>query len=114
MAEDLRCLLDEIGIERPILVGHSFGADIALCFCLLYPERVPKLVALEPGLATLVHLRHDKDWIGWAAWVAKTSVLVNGSPAYVAYISPGQLLLGITRPSPSQRKHSPASGTAES
>jgi hypothetical protein len=32
---------------------------------------VAKLVALEPGLAALVHLRNDKDWIGWAAWVAK-------------------------------------------
>jgi pimeloyl-ACP methyl ester carboxylesterase len=71
MAEDLRCFLDEMGIERPILVGHSFGADIAMYFSLLYPERVAKLVALEPGLAALVHLRNDKDWIGWAAWVAK-------------------------------------------
>jgi pimeloyl-ACP methyl ester carboxylesterase len=71
MAEDLRCFLDEMGIERPILVGHSFGADIAMYFSLLYPERVAKLLALEPGLAALVHLRNDKDWIGWAAWVAK-------------------------------------------
>ena len=60
-----------MGIERPILVGHSFGADIAMYFSLLYPERVPKLLALEPGLAALVHLRQDKDWIGWSAWVAK-------------------------------------------
>jgi pimeloyl-ACP methyl ester carboxylesterase len=71
MAEDLRCFLDAMGIERPILVGHSFGADVAMYFSLLYPERVAKLVALEPGLAALVHLRNDKDWIGWAAWVAK-------------------------------------------
>jgi pimeloyl-ACP methyl ester carboxylesterase len=71
MVEDLRCFLDEMGIERPILVGHSFGADIAMYFSLRYPERVAKLVALEPGLAALVHQRNDKDWIGWAAWVAK-------------------------------------------
>jgi pimeloyl-ACP methyl ester carboxylesterase len=66
MAEDLRGFLDAMGIQRPILVGHSFGADIAMYFSLLYPERVAKLVALEPGLAALVHLRNDKDWIGWA------------------------------------------------
>jgi 2-hydroxy-6-oxonona-2,4-dienedioate hydrolase/2-succinyl-6-hydroxy-2,4-cyclohexadiene-1-carboxylate synthase len=71
MVEDLRCFLDEMGIERATLVGHSFGADICMYFSLLYPERVPKMVALEPGLAALVHLRQDKDWIGWAAWVAK-------------------------------------------
>jgi len=71
MAQDLRCFLDEMGIERATLVGHSFGADIAMYFSLLCPSRVAKLVALEPGLAALVHLRNDKDWIGWAAWVAK-------------------------------------------
>ncbi len=71
MVEDLRGLLDGMGIQKPILVGHSFGADIAMYFSLLYPERVHKLLALEPGLAALVHLRQDKDWIGWAAWVAK-------------------------------------------
>jgi len=71
MVDDLRCLLDGLGIESPILVGHSFGADIALYFSLLYPERVPKLLALEPGLAALVHLRQDRNWIGWAAWVTK-------------------------------------------
>ena len=36
---DLRCLLDGLGIERPILVGHSFGADIAMYFSLLYLEK---------------------------------------------------------------------------
>ena len=71
MSEDLRCLLDELGIERPMLVGHSFGADICMYFSLLYPERVTKMVAIEPGLAALAHLRWDKDWVGWAAWVAK-------------------------------------------
>jgi len=71
MAADLKGLLDGMGIERPILVGHSFGADVAMYFSLQHPERVNRLVALEPGLAALVHLRQDKDWIGWAAWVAK-------------------------------------------
>jgi len=71
MAEDLRCFLDALGIERPILVGHSFGADVAMYFSLLYPDRVSQLVALEPGLAALVHLRNDKHWAGWSAWAAK-------------------------------------------
>ena len=71
MAEDLRFFLDELGIEKPILIGHSFGADICMYFALKYPERVPKMLALEPGLAALVHERKREDWIGWDAWVAK-------------------------------------------
>lgn len=71
MAEDLRGLLDELGIERPILVGHSFGADVCMYFALKYPERVQRMLAIEPGLAALVHERKREDWIGWDAWVAK-------------------------------------------
>src|SRR5579871_1477293 len=61
MANDLKGLLDHLGIERPILVGHSYGADVCMYFALLYPERVQKLVALEPGLAALVHRRKDPN-----------------------------------------------------
>lgn len=71
MAEDLRALLDGLGIERPFLVGHSFGADVCLHFALRYPERVDRIVALEPGLAALVGQRKSTDWPGWAYWVAK-------------------------------------------
>jgi pimeloyl-ACP methyl ester carboxylesterase len=68
MAEDLRGIMDALDIERADLVGHSLGADIALHFAVLYPERVGKIVAIEAGLAALVHLRKDVRWPGWAAW----------------------------------------------
>src|SRR5690349_21410475 len=71
MQVDLEGLLDALGIQKATLVGHSFGADIALYFALKHPERVNKLVALEPGLAALVHERKDKNWEGWAYWVKK-------------------------------------------
>jgi len=68
MAEDLRGLLDVLGIERAYLVGHSFGADVALHFALLYPERVDKVVAIEAGLAAMVATRKREDWEGWRYW----------------------------------------------
>jgi pimeloyl-ACP methyl ester carboxylesterase len=71
LARDLKGLLDVLGLEQPILVGHSFGADICLHFALLYPERVAKVVAIEAGLAALVHQRMDHEWEGWRYWVAK-------------------------------------------
>src|SRR3954467_11401922 len=40
MAGDLLGLLDRLEIERASLVGHSFGADIALYFAHHFPERV--------------------------------------------------------------------------
>ena len=71
MANDLKGLLDELGIEKTSLVGHSYGADVCLYFALLYPERVDKLIALEPGLAALVHERKAETWEGWMYWVTK-------------------------------------------
>lgn len=50
MANDLKGLLDRLGIEKVSLVGHSYGADVCLYFALLYPERVNKLVALSQVL----------------------------------------------------------------
>jgi pimeloyl-ACP methyl ester carboxylesterase len=71
MARDLRGMLDRLGIERTLLVGHSFGADVCLHFALLYPSRVSRIVAIEPGLAALVHQRKDEAWEGWSYWVSK-------------------------------------------
>lgn len=71
MAEDLRGLLDALGLNKVHLVGHSFGADICLYFAHLYPERVDRIAALEPGLAALVHQRKDAGWVGWSYWVTK-------------------------------------------
>ena len=68
LAEDLRGLLDALEIERTSLVGHSFGSDVALHFALLYPERVNKIIAMEPGLAAMVHVRNREDWEGWRYW----------------------------------------------
>lgn len=68
MAEDLRGLLDELDIERPFLVGHSYGADTALNFALRYPQRVQDVVAIEAGLSALIELRREA-WEGWDYWV---------------------------------------------
>jgi pimeloyl-ACP methyl ester carboxylesterase len=71
MAGDLLALLDALGIGRAYLVGHSFGADVCLHFALHHADRVDRLVAIEPGLAALVHQRKHKDWEGWTYWVSK-------------------------------------------
>jgi pimeloyl-ACP methyl ester carboxylesterase len=68
MAEDLRSIMDGLGVPRAHLVGHSLGADIALHFALLYPDRVDKIVAIEAGIAALAHMRKREDWPGWAYW----------------------------------------------
>ena len=43
-AEDLRTLLDELGIESAGILGHSQGAQSALSFALACPDRVDSLI----------------------------------------------------------------------
>jgi pimeloyl-ACP methyl ester carboxylesterase len=49
MAEDLRCVLDSLGIEQAVVGGESMGAATALAFALRYPERVEKLLLTAPA-----------------------------------------------------------------
>ena len=44
----LRGLLDKLGIERAIIVGHSWGGTLALTFALDYPQHVAGLVLIAP------------------------------------------------------------------
>jgi pimeloyl-ACP methyl ester carboxylesterase len=44
MAANTRKLLETVGIQRAIIVGHSMGGMVATRFALLYPDVVEKLV----------------------------------------------------------------------
>jgi pimeloyl-ACP methyl ester carboxylesterase len=40
-------LIDRLGLERPAIAGHSFGARVGLDVALLHPEKVSKLVMVD-------------------------------------------------------------------
>ena len=47
---DLVAVLDALGVERAVVVGHSMGAFVALVLGDLYPERVSRVVLVDGGL----------------------------------------------------------------
>ncbi|HLH14944.1 MAG TPA: alpha/beta hydrolase [Solirubrobacteraceae bacterium] len=69
MAQDLLELLDALEIERPLIAGHSYGADIALYHALAHPERVSEVIAIEAALPALEESRRHDGWVGWSYWV---------------------------------------------
>lgn len=77
MAQDLHDLMGALQIEKAHLLGHSFGADIALHFALLYPERVNKLIVIDAMLPVMLQSYKRPDWDGWAYW-AKLLKQVSG------------------------------------
>jgi pimeloyl-ACP methyl ester carboxylesterase len=48
--QDLRAVLDKLGIEQANLVGCSQGGRFAVEFTLAYPKRVSKLVLVAPAI----------------------------------------------------------------
>lgn len=47
-AAQIVAALDLMGIERPLVVGHSLGGAIALCLALDHPDRIRGLALLAP------------------------------------------------------------------
>ncbi len=50
LAEDLRTLLDALGMPAMDLFGCSGGANVALAFTLVCPDRVRRLILAEPPI----------------------------------------------------------------
>ncbi|WP_188813993.1 alpha/beta fold hydrolase [Hymenobacter cavernae] len=48
LARNTRHLLDTLGIQKTVVVGHSMGGMVATRFTLMYPETVEKLVLENP------------------------------------------------------------------
>ena len=46
----IKNLLDDLGLNEPILVGHSLGAAIALQFAVSHPKKIAGIVCLGGGM----------------------------------------------------------------
>lgn len=58
LAEDVKGLMDFIGVEKAHLIGRSFGGMIAQHFVLKYPDKVDKLILIATNFG-----RTDTDWV---------------------------------------------------
>jgi lipase len=58
-AHDVLETLDAIGVRRATWLGHSFGGRLALEVAALAPERVERLVLLDPAIQILPHVGLD-------------------------------------------------------
>jgi len=72
-ADDIKDLLDELGIERAYMAGASAGAALGAHFLCRYPEMVEHLIMFEPAMLSMV-LDSDPEA---AAWVDQLFTKVN-------------------------------------
>ena len=57
MLVDIESVRVHYGVDRWIVAGHSFGADLGLIYALRYPERVIGVICLSGG-----RFHNDREW----------------------------------------------------
>ena len=89
-AEAVLGLLDRLGIERVVAVGHSWGAGVALALAARHPQRVAGLVLAAPVGAQAAVTRLDR---------AVALPLAGAAVAALTFKTVGRLLLvrGVRR-----------------
>lgn len=68
MGTDLTRLLDHLQLERVHLVGHSFGARVALAYAIANPNRVHTLTVADTQISALQPQVRLRDWPYWERW----------------------------------------------
>src|SRR5207302_789311 len=72
LAERLQSLIDERELDRPVLMGHSWGGAVAVRYAGAYPDDVRALVLLDSGhidyadLPGIVADRTAEEWVAEA------------------------------------------------
>lgn len=58
---DLAGVLDALGFARPVVVGHSWGASVAVSFAVAHPDRAAGIALVDGGTMS----RASRDGITW-------------------------------------------------
>ena len=75
-ADDLCAIVDDIGVNRVIVVAMTEGAPLAVRFAADHPERVARMVLIDPhlrprigpGSTMLLHTLHSRPRVGLRAF----------------------------------------------
>ena len=74
-------LMDELGIDRAVLVGNSAGGTVAALTALRYPERVEALVLVDPAI-----YQGGMQFPGVVRWLLSTPQARRLGPLFVRSI----------------------------
>jgi pimeloyl-ACP methyl ester carboxylesterase len=74
---DLRGVLDGLGLDRPVLIGHSLGGQVAAQFSGLFPA-VPRALVVAEGVGPPVRMNGSGPSLRLAR--ARESALLAGRP----------------------------------
>lgn len=84
--QDINCLLDDLGIDRAVIMGHSLGAFIGLAFAAEYSERVDRLILVDGG-GDLSKDQMEKVFVGIKPALDRLGQVFPSAEAYLEKMS---------------------------
>ena len=79
---DINCLLNDLQLERAVIMGHSLGAFIALAFAAQYPERTDRLILVD-GAGDLSTDQMNKVFVGIKPALDRLGQIFPSADAYL-------------------------------
>ncbi len=80
---DILALLDDLGGERVVLMGHSLGAFISLVFTAQYPQKVDRMILVDGG-GKLSETQSAKVFAGIKPALDRLGQVFPSAEAYLA------------------------------
>jgi pimeloyl-ACP methyl ester carboxylesterase len=81
--QDILAVLDELQLDKVVLMGHSLGAFIAIAFSAQYPERVDRLILVDGG-GKLSETQSAKVFAGIKPALDRLGQVFPSTEAYIA------------------------------
>jgi len=80
--QDINCLLDDLGLDRAVIMGHSLGAFIGLAFAAEHSERVERLILVDGG-GDLSKEQMEKVFVGIKPALDRLGQVFPSAEAYL-------------------------------
>ena len=84
VTDDIAAFVETLGLERPVIVGHSWGGNVALQYAATYPDSAAGIVLVDGGYIELAS-RPGMTW-------ERTEVEM--APPDLTHLTPEQLIKG--------------------
>lgn len=114
MTRDLHALLEHLGVERLHVVGHSFGARVAVHYAIVYPHQVATLTVADTQFRCLQPRIRLREWSYWETWkqqLEQKGVLVPSEDEFISFHllkHLNQVSLELTQGSLAKKKRGPS------
>lgn len=82
-ATDLKALVEELGLDQPIICGLSLGGMIAQTYAVRYGNSLRTLVLADTAVSTTLTLRDKLTRLAFPGWAMRGTVRILGPSRYV-------------------------------